>query len=202
MGKLSPERFRRQLLAWYLKNHRKDLPWRKTTDPYRIWVSEIMLQQTQVATVIPYYRRFLKRFPTLRSLAIAQATEVVEAWSGLGYYSRARNLHSAAQEVLWWHGGRLPREPEELLKLPGIGRYTAGAIASIAYDRPAPVLDGNVARVLSRTVGIRRKIQDPAVQKKLWATSSALVPPKSPGTFNQALMELGALVCTPKDPQC
>ena len=161
-----------------------------------------MLQQTLVSTVIPYYDRFLKRFPSLRALAKAPTTDVLETWSGLGYYSRAKNLHAAAQKVASEHGGRIPEEVDQLLKLPGIGRYTAGAVASIAYDRPAPILDGNVIRVLCRYFGIRQDPRDPQVQRKLWGLSLKLVPQKKPGDFNQALMELGALLCTPRDPQC
>ncbi|MBI3615380.1 MAG: A/G-specific adenine glycosylase [Candidatus Omnitrophica bacterium] len=194
--------FQKNLSAWYQKNARKDLPWRKTRDPYRIWVSETMLQQTQVSTVIPYYQKFLKKFPSVETLAKAPLTAVLDSWSGLGYYFRAKNLHSAAQEIVSRHNGRLPRETSELLKLPGIGRYTAGAVASIAYDRPAPILDGNVIRVLCRYFGIRQDPREAPTQKKLWELSQRLVPSENPGDFNQAMMELGALVCTPRAPAC
>lgn len=193
--------FRRKLLSWY-RRRRRDLPWRGTRDPYRVWVSELMLQQTQVVTVIPYYERFLKRFPTVRRLARAPVTAVLDAWSGLGYYSRARNLHAAAGIIARDHAGRLPEEPERLLELPGIGRYTAGAIASIAYGRPAPVLDGNVQRVLCRWLGIRRDPRAPEVQRRLWREAASLVPERAPGDFNQAMMELGATLCVPRAPDC
>lgn len=194
-------RFRVKLLAWY-RAHRRDLPWRGSRDPYRVWVSELMLQQTQVATVIPYYERFLKRFPTVRHLARARVSAVLDSWSGLGYYSRARNLHAAAGIVTRDHAGRLPEEPERLLELPGIGRYTAGAIASIAFGRPAPVLDGNVQRVLCRYLGIRQDPRAPEIQRRLWEAAAALVPAGLPGDFNQAMMELGATLCTPRSPDC
>ncbi len=194
--------FQQKLLAWYRKNARHDLPWRKTRDPYAIWISEAMLQQTQVKKVIPHYRKFLKRFPTVRALGKTPLTDVVDAWSGLGYYSRAKNLHAAAGKVCREYGGSLPETAVELLKLPGIGRYTAGAIASIAFDRPEPILDGNVIRVLCRVFCIRQDPRQPAIQRKLWRLSSQLVPKESPGIFNQALMELGALRCTPRSPEC
>lgn len=190
------------LLPWYRRNARKDLPWRKNKEPYRIWISEIMLQQTQVSKVTSHYQRFLKKFPNVKTLATAPLTRVLDAWSGLGYYSRAKNLHQAAQVIHRDHNGKIPTEVSQLLSLPGVGRYTAGAIASIAYDRPAPILDGNVIRVLCRYFGIQGNPQEPAIQKKLWALSAQLVPTDSPGDFNQALMELGALVCTPRSPQC
>ena len=196
------KRFQEKLLAWYRENARKGLPWRKTRDPYAIWISETMLQQTQVAKVVPYYQRFLKRFPTVQALARAPVTVVLDSWAGLGYYSRAKNLHAAAQKILQEYGGRVPRDPEQLLSLPGVGRYTAGAVASIAYDRPAPVLDGNVIRVLSRYFGIREDPREPSVQRRLLALSQELVPARRPGDFNQALMECGALVCTPRQPNC
>lgn len=193
---------RRQLLRWYRENARKDLPWRMTRDPYAIWVSEAMLQQTQVDQVIPYYHRFLKKFPTVSALGRAPLEEVFDAWSGLGYYSRARNLHAAAQRVVQEFGGHLPQEVNQLIQLPGIGRYTAGAIASIAYDRRVPILDGNVIRVITRYFGIQENPRQPEVQNRLWELSSQLVPQESPGDFNQALMELGALLCTPRQPRC
>ena len=191
-----------RILCWYRKKSRQGLPWRETRDPYRIWISEAMLQQTQVATVIPYYERFLNRFPTVQALSRAPVTDVLESWSGLGYYSRAKNLHACAQTIVREHAGRLPDEVDSLMKLSGIGRTTAGAIASIAYDRPAPVLDGNVQRVFSRYFGIREDPRRPAVQRRLWELAERLVPDKSPGDFNQALMDLGATVCAPRQPRC
>jgi A/G-specific adenine glycosylase len=195
------KRVRRALLAWY-DVHKRDLPWRRTRDPYAIWVSETMLQQTRVDTVIPYYERFLKRFPDFVTLADAEPDDVLKEWAGLGYYSRARNLQAAAREVTEEHGGRMPDAVEDLLRLKGVGRYTAGAVASIAFDRPAPIVDGNVARVLARMVGIRDDIQKPEVVKRLWAEAEALADGERPGDLNQALMELGALVCLPKEPRC
>jgi A/G-specific adenine glycosylase len=192
---------RRALLRWY-DAKRRDLPWRRTRDPYAIWISETMLQQTRVETVIPYYERFLKRFPDVDTLATADMDEVLGAWAGLGYYSRARNLKAAAQRVVDTHGGRLPDDVEGLRALPGIGRYTAGAVASIAFDRPEPVVDGNVARVLSRLLGIREDIARPAVVRRLWQEASDLAAGPRPGDLNQALMELGARVCIPAEPRC
>ncbi len=194
--------FQKILLDWYRKESRKNLPWRKNRDPYRVWISEAMLQQTQVATVIPYYQRFLRRFPTVRALSRAPLTEVLESWSGLGYYSRAKNLHACAQQIVRDHSGKLPDQVDALMKLPGIGRYTAGAIASIAFDRPAPVLDGNVQRVFSRYFGIREDPRSAPVQRRLWELAEQRVPPEAPGDFNQALMDLGATVCTPRQPRC
>jgi A/G-specific adenine glycosylase len=192
---------RRSLLAWY-RRHRRPLPWRATRDPYRIWVSEVMLQQTQVATARPYYRAFLRRFPTLRSLARAREEQVLAVWSGLGYYRRARHLRAAARRVMVEHGGRLPRDPRAFRSLPGVGRYTAGAVLSIAFDRPLPALDGNVARVLARLFGVRASVRNPHGAKRLWALAGSLVPMRRPGEWNQALMELGALVCAPRAPHC
>jgi A/G-specific adenine glycosylase len=189
------------LLRWY-DRARRDLPWRSTRDPYAIWVSETMLQQTRVETVIPYYRRFLERFPDVQALASADADAVYGLWAGLGYYSRARNLHTAARSIVEEFGGRLPDEPRALQSLPGIGRYTAGAIASIAFDRPEPVVDGNVARVLVRLLGIREEVKRGPVQRRLWAEASVLVDGPRPGDLNQALMELGATVCTPRGARC
>ena len=192
----------RALLAWY-GSARRDLPWRRSRDPYRVWISEIMLQQTTVGAVVPYYRRFLRAFPTVGALASARVDDVLAAWSGLGYYRRARHLHHAARMVVARHRGRFPRSLEDALALPGIGRYTAGAILSIAYSLPFPVVDGNVARVLSRLL----LIEDPrpaASRRRLWGAAAALVEasPTAPGDLNQALMELGATVCTPKRPAC
>ena len=187
---------RRRLLAWYATT-RRDLPWRRTADPYRIWLSEAMLQQTRVETVIPYYERFLSRFPTPRALACADEQDVLRAWAGLGYYARARNLKRAAELIVRDHDGRIPSEPDALSSLPGVGRYTVGAITSIAFGKRAPVVDGNVSRVLSRLEAVRA----PA-SAWLWDLAGRLVPPDAPGDFNQAVMELGATVCTPRAPSC
>jgi A/G-specific adenine glycosylase len=180
--------FQRDLLRWY-RRHRRKLPWRGTRNPYRIWVSEIMLQQTRVETVRDYYRRWLRVFPTLASLARAPYSRVLKMWEGLGYYSRAKNLHRAAKLT----GGKIPRTADDWLKLPGIGRYTAGAIASIAFGLRAPVVDGNVARVFARVFG---------KTGNEWEIAEALLPETNCGDFNQALMELGALVCVPANPRC
>jgi A/G-specific adenine glycosylase len=197
----SLKKFRRALLTWFTARKR-DLPWRKTKDPYRIWLSEIMLQQTRVAAVIPYYENFLTRFPDLRSLARARAEAVLSHWAGLGYYSRARNLHRAANEIVARHSGNFPNEHDAALALPGIGRYTAAAVLSIAYDKPLAVLDGNVARVLARLGAVRGDLRAPSTWQKLEATAQDLLAQKSPGDWNQAMMELGATVCTPKSPKC
>ena len=189
------------LLKWY-DGARRDLPWRHSRDPYAIWISETMLQQTRVETVIPYYERFLERFPDVYALASADTDDVFGQWAGLGYYSRARNLQAAAQQVVDGFAGHLPDEAEALRTLPGIGRYTAGAVASIAFDRPEPLVDGNVARVLARLLGIREDIKQSAVVQRLWEEATALVQGPRPGDFNQSLMELGATVCTPRSPQC
>ena len=192
---------RSDLLAWYRAN-RRDLPWRRTRDPYAIWLSEAMLQQTRVETVIPYWERFLARFPSVEALAEADLEAVYGMWAGLGYYSRARNLHAAARAIVERHGGALPSEPSLLRELPGVGRYTAGAIASIAFGRPEPVLDGNVERVLARILPVREDVKAKAGAARLWAAAAALAGGPSPGDVNQALMELGALVCTPRAPRC
>jgi A/G-specific adenine glycosylase len=189
------------LLSWYQEN-RRDLPWRRNPEPYRVWISEIMLQQTTVRTVLPYYARFLGAFPNISALAGARLSDVLAAWSGLGYYRRARHLHAAARLVVRRHGGRFPRRLEDALALPGIGRYTAGAILSIAYGERLPVVDGNVARVLSRLYFLSGRFT-PAREKELWARAGDLVAATdSPGNLNQALMELGATVCTPREPSC
>ena len=191
--------FRRRLLRWF-RVHGRDLPWRRTRDPYRVLVSEIMLQQTQVARVEAYYHRFLERWPTLEALAEAPAPMVRESWSGLGYYRRAANLHRLAQEVVRDHGGVIPDDPAALRRLPGIGRYTAGAVASFAYERPAPAIDTNVARVLRRAFHPRG-----APEHRLWATAAELVPRRRGAAawgFNQAIMELGAVVCTARVARC
>jgi len=195
-----PEALRSALAGWY-RQHRRDLPWRRTEDPYAIWVAEVMLQQTRVETALRYYPRFLERFPTVEALARADAQEVLALWEGLGYYRRALHLHQGARQVVERFGGRVPDRMEDLLSLPGVGRSTAGAILSIAYRRPHPVLDGNVRRVLVRLLG-------PALpegrdgERALWACAGALVDPQDPGTHNQAMMEVGATVCLPFRPRC
>jgi len=194
-------KFRRRLLAWFAA-HKRDLPWRRTSDPYRIWLSEIMLQQTRVAAVIPYYERFLEAFPHAQALARASEDRVLANWAGLGYYSRARNLQRAAKEIVLRHGGEFPREYESALALPGIGRYTTAAVLSIAYGAPHAVLDGNVARVLARLGAQRGDLRAPGMWRKLETAAQDLLATKSPGNWNQAMMELGATVCTPKSPRC
>jgi A/G-specific adenine glycosylase len=193
--------FRSQLLGWF-RQFQRDLPWRRTSDPYRIWLSEIMLQQTRVAAVIPYYEEFLQRFPGVQSLAAAPPEEVLRLWSGLGYYSRARNLQKAAQQIVAQYGGKFPTNIEDVLALPGIGNYTAAAILSIAFGEKHAVLDGNVARVLARLGAVRGDLRAPRRWKELQETASVYLDPKSPGDWNQAMMELGATLCMPKSPQC
>src|SRR5438034_427122 len=192
--------FTRKLLAWWARTAR-DLPWRKTRNPYRVLVSEFMLQQTQVSRVAEYYPRFLERFPDLESLARARPRAVREAWDGLGYYARARNLHSLAKNVTRRHDATLPDDPDELIKLPGVGRYTAGAVASFAYEKPVPAVDTNVARVIRRV--FFGTASHPA-SREVWRIAAALVPRngKKAWKFNQAMMELGALVCVAKKPRC
>ena len=190
-----------RLLAWY-DAHRRDLPWRRTHDPYRIWLAETMLQQTRVETAIPYYRRFLRRFPTPKTLADASIDDVLTLWAGLGYYRRARNLHAAAQRIVADHAGRVPDDPQALRALPGVGRYTAGAILSIAFGRAAPAVDGNVTRVLCRLFAIASNAKAGPTQKRLWTLAERLVPAERPGHFNQALMDFGATLCTPTRPAC
>ena len=186
----------------FFRARARDLPWRRNRDPYAIWVSEIMLQQTRVATVIPYFERWMARFPTVQALANADLDDVLSSWAGLGYYSRARNLHRGAREALERYGAELPRTPRELQSLPGIGRYTAGAIASQAFGKSAAVVDGNVARVLARVYELDVDIKSSRGQRELWALAEELVPEEHPGDFNQGLMELGATVCTPRSPTC
>lgn len=188
---------REALLSWYGR-HQRDLPWRTTQDPYRILVSEVMLQQTQVERVRQYYQRFLKEFPTLESLARASLDDVLKAWEGLGYYARARHLHQAAQIILRDYGGKIPQDYKTLLRLPGIGRYTAGALLSIAFGQDEPVVDANVRRVLSRLFALRH-VQ---TQKKLEELARVLLPPGRAGLFNQALMDLGATICVSREPRC
>jgi len=192
---------RQRLLAWY-RHNRRDLPWRGETSPYRIWVSEVMLQQTQVATVIPYYHRFLDRFPTIANLAAASLEEVLKLWEGLGYYARARNLHKAAIEIVKKRGGYFPKRCADLRTLPGFGDYTAGAVASIAFNEAVPAIDGNVRRVLARLLAIEQDITRGAVAKHLKEFATVLVDPENPGEWTQAIMELGAIVCLPKSPRC
>lgn len=191
--------YRRSLLAWYGQNAR-DLPWRRSRDPYAIWISEIMLQQTQVKTVIPYYRRWLEQFPTVESLAAAEREAVLKAWEGLGYYARARNLHRAAEAIAGEYGGTFPQDLAAVLALPGIGRTTAGGILSAAFNQRVPILDGNVKRVLARLVGLQMPLKQ--AESNLWELSEVLLDPEHPRDFNQALMDLGATVCTPKQPGC
>jgi A/G-specific adenine glycosylase len=190
---------RRRILSWYRKNKR-DLPWRSTRDPYRIWISEIMLQQTRVAAVIPYYQRFLDRFPDVEALRSAEEHDLLGAWAGLGYYSRARNLQKAANKIV--ELGEFPRDYPTIRSLPGVGDYTAAAIASIAFDLAYAVLDGNVIRVLSRLTGERGNVDSTLVRTRLRALADSAIDPRNPGEFNQGLMELGATVCLPKQPQC
>jgi len=199
--RLELAKFRRQLLGWFRKFHR-DLPWRRDKDPYRIWLSEIMLQQTRVAAVIPFYERFLERFPDIRALALAPEAEVLRMWSGLGYYSRARNLQRAAQLIVAEHGGEFPRTVEAALALPGIGSYTAAAILSIAFGGKHAVLDGNVARVLARLDGVRGDLREGGRWQRLQKSADNLLERKSPSDWNQAMMELGAMICTPRSPEC
>lgn len=196
--------FRRRLLRWYDRNGR-ELPWRVRQghpDPYHTFVSEAMLQQTQAATVVPYFERFIAQFPTIKSLANAEEQEILRAWQGLGYYRRARNLHQAARTIMAELGGVIPQDVTALQNLPGIGQYTAGAIASIAYDIKAPILDGNVARVFSRVFAIEQSIDDPATRARLWGLAGQLVDGTRPGDFNQSIMDLGAMVCTAKSASC
>jgi A/G-specific adenine glycosylase len=190
---------RQQLLQWY-RHHGRDLPWRRNRDPYAIWISEIMLQQTQVKTVIPYYQRWLARFPEVQTLAQAEQQQVLKAWEGLGYYARARNLHRAADQIAIHHQGQFPDQFEAVMALPGIGRTTAGGILSAAFNQPVPILDGNVKRVLARLAALPQPPNQ--ALDRLWALSSQLVDPAQPRDFNQALMDLGATLCTRHNPAC
>lgn len=191
----------RCLLKWF-RRHARDLPWRRRRDPYRIWLSEVLLQQTRIETARPYYERFVKAFPTVRDLAAASQDRVLKLWEGLGYYGRARNLLRAAKIIVADHGGRFPVTARDWQRLPGVGRYTAGAIASIAFGERVSALDGNVKRVLARLFNIGKCIDAPKTLRLLWSLAEALVPARSPGDFNQALMELGARICTPRNPRC
>lgn len=199
-----------RLLAWFARDARQ-LPWRRTRDPYAIWVSEVMLQQTQVKTVIPYWSRWMRALPTIEALARARPAQVLKLWEGLGYYTRARNLHRAAKVLRAKFGGRFPADFSQILALPGVGRYTAGALCSIAFNQPRPVLDGNVSRVLTRVFGIEEPARTPKVTRRLWRLAEMLVQQAAaierPGqrhcaALNQALMELGAVLCTPRTPRC
>lgn len=195
------QRLRRRLLTWF-DRHARDLPWRRSRDPYRVWVSEVMLQQTQVATVIGYFERFTERFPTIESLAAAEEQEVLRMWEGLGYYRRARQLHAAARRIVDEHHGQFPRDPAAVRALPGIGRYTAGAILSIAFDDAQPILEANTIRVISRLLAFRGDPAGTVGQRLLWKAAGDLLPRRRAGDFNQALMELGSEVCTPVMPRC
>ena len=193
--------FQSRMLAWF-RVQQRDLPWRRSRDPYRIWVAEVMLQQTRIAAVMPYYHRFLVRFPTLESLARASQPAVLKLWSGLGYYSRARNLHRAARIIVARHKGQFPRALDAALELPGIGVYTAAAVLSIAYDVPLAVLDGNVARVLARIEAIRGDLRAPKNWRALTAAAQTFLATQAPGDWNQSMMELGEVICTPQSPRC
>jgi len=193
--------FRRQLLRWFRKAGR-DLPWRQTCDPYAILVSEVMLQQTQVASVLPFYTRWLERFPNFEALALSPEADVLHAWQGLGYYARARHLQAAAKYVARHFRGRLPGNLTEIARLPGVGRYTAGAIASFAFDLPEPIVDANIARVLTRLTNWRRPIDLAWGRAHLWKVAAALLPPKTARAPNSALMDLGAMICLPRNPRC
>ncbi len=194
-------RMREHLLAWHREEGRV-LPWRQQRDPYRVLVSELMLVQTTVAAVIPYFERFLARFPTVQSLAEADESDVLKLWEGLGYYRRARQLHEAARAIVRDHGGEVPAEPEALAALPGVGRYIAGAIRSFAFDQSAPILEANTQRVLARWLAWRGEIRSSQTQTRLWEAASRLVPKTGAGAFNEAFMDLGALICAPRNPAC
>jgi A/G-specific adenine glycosylase len=200
-GGHAPAQVAALLLRWYAR-HARDLPWRRDPDPYRVWVSEIMLQQTQVERVREYFTRFIARFPDVSSLARAREREVLVLWEGLGYYRRARQLHAAAQTIVAEHGGEFPRTVAELQALPGIGRYTAGAIASIAFGVRAPVVEANSRRVLARLVGHEAPLGGGTGDGPIWEVAERLVPRRAPGRFNQALMDLGSIICTPTQPRC
>jgi A/G-specific adenine glycosylase len=203
LDRLTPAHWQtfRQLRAWY-ETKARDLPWRRTRDPYHIWVAEVMLQQTRVDQVLPYYLRFVQIFPTIEALAAAPLDAVLRCWEGLGYYARARNLHRTAQALVAHHQGKLPETYEALRRLPGIGPYTAAAVASIAFGEPWAVLDGNVIRVLTRVLAVEHDARAVSTRRQLQEVADALVATEDPGTFNQALMELGATVCLPKRPAC
>ena len=193
--------FQDALTRWF-NEQKRDLPWRHTKDPYAILVSEIMLQQTQVATVIDYFNRWMARFPDIATLAAAAEADVLHAWQGLGYYSRARNLHRAAQKIVSDFGGVFPREPEGIRSLPGVGRYTAGAVGTFAFDRPTPPVDGNIARVIARLLDYREPVDSTAGLEHIWRVATAWQPESGAGVYNEAMMELGALICSPRQPAC
>jgi len=193
--------FRRRLLRWF-SAHARELPWRENRDPYRVWLSEIMLQQTQVATVRPYFLRFVETFPTVAALAAADEQLVLRHWEGLGYYRRARQLHAAAQRIVTEHAGVFPDRADQVRQLPGIGRYTAGAILSIAFDQPEPIVEANTQRLLARLLPYEGELSTAAAQAALWQAATDLLPQRGAGQFNQAMMELGSLVCVPKTPRC
>ena len=201
MGEPSPDDVRARLLPWYDAN-RRDLPWRRTRDPYRILVAEYLLQRTRIKSGTPYYERFLKRFPTVQDLAAAPLDDVLAVWEGLGFYGRARNLHAAARAIVEDHRGLIPPSHDALASLPGIGPYTAGAVASIAFGIPVPAVDGNVTRVIARVFRIREDVTTGTVRRRIAEIAARLVPSDRPGTFNQAMMELGATICTPLAPAC
>jgi A/G-specific adenine glycosylase len=194
-------KFRRRLLSWY-RRHGRDLPWRRIRDPYAILVSEFMLQQTQVATVIPYYHKWLRRFPDFTSLARASEDEVLRAWQGLGYYARARNLHATAKTVMDRHGGNVPRGIEQMRQLSGIGKYTAHAVASFAFDQSVPIIEANTGRVLARLFNLRESIDSDPGRRTLWQHAASLLPKSDTATFNSALLDLGALICVARKPKC
>ncbi|MCG2634977.1 MAG: A/G-specific adenine glycosylase [Gammaproteobacteria bacterium] len=202
MGSNPGAAFSARLLTWYDQYGRQDLPWRQTTDPYRVWLSEIMLQQTQVQTVIPYYLEFLVRFPSIEALAGASQDQVLACWSGLGYYARARNLHGAAAQIVAEHGGQFPRTFDQVLALRGIGRSTAGAILSICFGQPQPILDGNVKRVLARYYGVTGWPGSPAVARELWRHAESTTPAERSGDYTQAIMDFGATLCGRRNPDC
>ena len=193
--------FQRRLLAWY-RAHGRKLPWRRTRDPYRILVSEVMLQQTQVERVKSYYRSFLRRYPTFDALAAADEPTVRDSWEGLGYYARARNLHRTARVVVAEHGSRLPDDAQTIRRLPGIGRYTAGAVLSIAYGKDEPILDTNAARVLARVFAVRVRGGKARLHRRLWELAARVTPAGEAGDFNQAIMDLGATICRIRSPLC
>ena len=190
-----------RILTWYAR-HKRDLPWRNTRNPYFIWVSEVMLQQTQVDTVVPYYHRFLKQFPTVEALAKASLQEVLKAWENMGYYARARHLHAAAQEIVKRMGGMVPNTWDELIRLPGVGTYTASAIMSFAFGKSFPTVDGNAQRVLCRLYAIQGPIQRTSTQREIHDLAAQIIPPEDPGNFNHGIMELGATICKPRNPLC
>ncbi len=196
------DRFAPQLLKWWDEHGRKDLPWQQQRSPYRVWVSEIMLQQTQVVTVIPYFQRFMARFPDIATLAAAPLDDVLHLWTGLGYYARARNLHRAAQQMVRDHGGQFPERIDEVAALPGIGRSTAGAVLSLSLGQHHAILDGNVRRVLARLIALPVAAQSTAGQQQLWPLAERLTPALRVADYNQAMMDLGATCCTPRKPAC